>query len=256
MSSGTSQAEYWRQVSVIVDGKRLFIGPGAVMKTDGTEYVVTVNGKLYQRGTSSANSGVTPSQSDVTVTEGTQAGTTYSQIYQRMGDVLIGCGAKPGAARPTQFTSEPGSGHTLSVWVRIPESEGKPATKSPDWLPIVLVVIFGGGLAETFRKDFEPFAGYWGGLAAGWLTFAIVAMVIGLLFKSGWKKSLGMSVIIATAFLSFDEFAHLWEADLGAVLSRIAAAFATAALTAAVAAPVLWVLGGMGDETPPSSPQK
>ena len=240
--------EYWRQVAVIVDGKRLNIGSGAVMQTEGSSYVVSFNGKVYQRGTSNNFSGVSPAHSDVTVTEGANAGTSYSQIYQRLGDVLLGCGAKPGASRPTEFKSEPGSGHTLSVWVRIPEREASQvASAGKEWLPIVLICVLGDGAATAFRENLEPMAGYWGGLAASWVAFVVVATLIGLAFKSGWRKAVAISVIVATGLLSFGELAHVWEPALGAIMSRVAAVGAAALLTTVVAVVVGTLAGGFGD---------
>ena len=57
-----------------------------------------------------------PVQSELTITEGFMAGQTVYQISRIEGDVFITCF---GAERPKEFKSKPGSGHILSVWIRV-----------------------------------------------------------------------------------------------------------------------------------------
>src|SRR5579884_4150269 len=114
-SGGT---DIWRQVAVVVDGRNVPAGPDTLLTVGADGYTVTVNGRVFQRGTSRADPGPQPRHSDVTVTEGPHAGQTFAQIVAVEGDVLITCAAEPGSPRPTAFTSTAGSGHTLSVWLR------------------------------------------------------------------------------------------------------------------------------------------
>jgi len=99
-----------------VDGKEIPVGPATLLVATQDGYTVTVDGKPYQKGTTKADRTKSPVQSDVTVTEGELAGKTLRQISKIDGDVLIAC---IGAERPTEFKSKPGSGHTLSVWIRV-----------------------------------------------------------------------------------------------------------------------------------------
>ena len=104
----------WRMVAVIVDGKDIPTGSTTINAVSENGWIVTVDGKLYSKGTSKRDPG-NPSQSDVIYSEGALAGTTLKQIAKIEGDVMIACA---GATRPTEFKSKAGSGHTLSVWIR------------------------------------------------------------------------------------------------------------------------------------------
>lgn len=114
----------WKQVAVVMDGREVAVGPATFLIVNDGGYEVTVNGRMYQKGTSRTIGDSTPQQSDVLVSEGPNAGETILQIFQIEGDVLIACNAPPGAARPADFCSRPGSGHTLSVWTRVTPAAG------------------------------------------------------------------------------------------------------------------------------------
>mgnify|MGYP000875032071 CR=1 FL=1 len=106
----------WRQVAVVVDGKEVAVGPSTLLTVTREGYAVTVDGEPYQKGATKAHRTKSPVQSEVTVTEGARAGKSFGQISMIQGDVLIAC---LGVERPTEFKSKPGSGHTLSVWIRV-----------------------------------------------------------------------------------------------------------------------------------------
>ncbi|MBW3543472.1 MAG: hypothetical protein KY476_24740, partial [Planctomycetes bacterium] len=109
----------WRQLAVVVDGKEVPVGPQTLLIVTDDGYTVTVRGKPYQKGTARLIGDEIPRKSVVVVTEGANAGANIPQISTVQGDVLIACQAAPGEERPTSFTSKPGSGHTLSVWLRV-----------------------------------------------------------------------------------------------------------------------------------------
>lgn len=105
----------WRMVAVIVDGKDVPTGSSTINSVSDSGWTVTVDGKLYSKGTSKRDPQF-PDHSDVIYAEGALAGTTMKQIAKIEGDVMIACA---GEKRPTEFKSKPGSGHTLSVWIRV-----------------------------------------------------------------------------------------------------------------------------------------
>lgn len=115
-AAANSHLGQWRQVAVVVDGKEIAVGPSTVLTVTPEGYTVTVDGQPYQSGTTKADRSKSPVESEVTVTEGSLAGRTLLQISKIEGDVLIAC---IGADRPKEFKSNPGSGHTLSVWIRV-----------------------------------------------------------------------------------------------------------------------------------------
>lgn len=110
----------WRQVAVVADGKEFAVGPSTRLTVTKEGYMVTVQGQIYQEGTTKVvGRGVDKSlvESDVQIAEGVFAGKTLKQISKIEGDVLIAC---IGVERPKEFKSKKGSGHTLSVWIRVP----------------------------------------------------------------------------------------------------------------------------------------
>src|SRR5581483_7109747 len=113
----------------------------------------------------------TPHQGDVSVTEGQGAGETSTQIFLIEGDVMIACNAPRGAARPTDFTSPPGSGHTLSVWLRTRETSVAPAPLTGrTWFLIAVFVLLGilmGSASDSLSAGLGPWAGILAGCLAG-----------------------------------------------------------------------------------------
>ena len=59
-----------------------------------------------------------PKTIDYQMTEGVTEGQKQLGIYEVEGDTLKSCFGKPGAERPTDFTSKPGDGRTLTFWKR------------------------------------------------------------------------------------------------------------------------------------------
>lgn len=109
----------WRLVAVVIDGEDAPIGRDTVLTSEGEAYTVTVNGRVYETGLSRTDASSAVRTSEVIPDTGPRAGQRLLQISGVVGDVLIACAGGPDADRPTNFTSEPGSGHTLSVWLRV-----------------------------------------------------------------------------------------------------------------------------------------
>jgi uncharacterized protein (TIGR03067 family) len=106
----------WRMVAVVVDGKDTPVGPSTLMAVTREGWTVTADGKPYAKGTTKADRAKSPVQSEVHYAEGALAGKTLQQISRIDGDIMYACA---GATRPTEFKSTAGSGHTLSVWIRV-----------------------------------------------------------------------------------------------------------------------------------------
>ena len=60
-----------------------------------------------------------PKQVTDTINDGPDTGKRFLGIYALEGDRLTSCVAPVGKARPTEFASRPGSGHTLRVFRRV-----------------------------------------------------------------------------------------------------------------------------------------
>ena len=113
------EEETWRQVAAVMNGKDIAVGRAILLTAAGDAFTLTVSGRAYMRGSTRVVSAGTPRQSDVFVERGPNAGKTLRQISTVEGDVLVACTGPPDGERPTEFTSEPGSGRTLSVWLRV-----------------------------------------------------------------------------------------------------------------------------------------
>lgn len=119
MTQGKEESStIWRQLAIVVDGKSFPVGTAVFLQSEGETYRVTMGSKLITQGTTYANENRMPHEADVYPADGPQAGQLVRQIYKFEGDLLIACNAKPGDSRPTRFESKPGSGCTLSVWIK------------------------------------------------------------------------------------------------------------------------------------------
>jgi uncharacterized protein (TIGR03067 family) len=114
-------AEIWRQVAIVLDGTDIQVGQATYLIRTDESFTIMLDGKDFMKGTTKIVADGDPRQSDVTITEGIGpgGGTTIPQISKVEGDVLVACQARAGEARPTEFTSKPGTGRTLSVWLRV-----------------------------------------------------------------------------------------------------------------------------------------
>lgn len=111
----------WSMVSGEIDQQPL---PAEYVKTarrvsQGDETTVTIGGRLFMKAKYTIDLTRTPKTIDYVMTGGPTQGKTQLGIYELDGDTVKFCFAAPGKDRPTNFTTQPGSGRTLSVWKRV-----------------------------------------------------------------------------------------------------------------------------------------
>jgi uncharacterized protein (TIGR03067 family) len=240
MSAASSNGKgAWRQVAVVIDGKNVPVGPGAILTADEGGYTVTVPGlfgpRVYQKGTARSDYDKTPPQSDVTVTEGPHAGETFRQIFKYEGDLLIACMAPPGAERPAEFTSQSGSGHTLSVWLRTTASLPPEPLTRRTWLVIGALILL-GIVVGSVGQDLEGSLGRWAGILGGWLAGVFIYTAFFLVIKNPWKLALTYGMVIAVAGVTFDSLKTTLTPTLGPL-----GAVLVSASTAIVVAAFVWM---------------
>ena len=110
----------WSMMSGIADGQPM---PEEMLKQmkricKGDETTVTTAGQIFLKAKITIDPSKKPKTIDYQMTEGFTKGKKQLGIYEIDGDTLKSCFAKPDAERPTDFTSKPGEGRTLSVWKR------------------------------------------------------------------------------------------------------------------------------------------
>jgi uncharacterized protein (TIGR03067 family) len=89
----------------------------------GDEATVTMAGQIYIKAKVTIDPSKQPKTIDYQMTDGFTKGKKQLGIYEVEGETFKSCFGKPDAERPSDFTSKPGDGRTLSVWKR-----KKPAT--------------------------------------------------------------------------------------------------------------------------------
>ena len=119
----------WSMVSGSADGQSM---PAPVVKKmkricKRDEVTTTLGGQVYFKATISIDPSKTPKTMNYQMTEGVTKGTEQLGIYEVEGDTFKSSFGKPGAERPTDFTSKAGDGRTVSVWKR-----NKPAASVPE----------------------------------------------------------------------------------------------------------------------------
>ncbi len=242
----------WRQVAVVVNGQQIGVGPGALLTVNDDGYEVTVNGSVYQRGTSRNNYDTTPIQSDVMVTDGAEAGKTLPQIFQISGDVLLACIAPEGAARPKEFVSLPGSGHTLSVWIRV---NGKhdwslsPAVIGWRLFPLVMTVIIVTSAGKNIRHDLAANLGYWPSVVVSGLLSTGIVVAFSMALNWGWRSGLTMGLTMTVGINVFEELRKTLDPVLAKPLVELVSAL-TAFVVAMITGLILTRL--VKSDPPPS----
>ena len=119
----------WSMVSGSVDGSAM---PDAMRETakrvcKENETTVTVGGQLIMKAKFTIDPSRKPKTIDYQMIDGPTKGKKQLGIYELEGDTVKFCFGSPGSERPTDFTSQPGDGRTLSVWKRKKTSD--PAQK-------------------------------------------------------------------------------------------------------------------------------
>jgi uncharacterized protein (TIGR03067 family) len=95
----------------------------------GDETTTTMGGQMFLKAKITIDPSKSPKTIDYEMTDGFTKGKKQLGIYEVDGDTFRSCFAKPGAERPTDFTSKPGDGRTLSVWKREKQPAPAPAQK-------------------------------------------------------------------------------------------------------------------------------
>ena len=110
----------WSMVSGSADGQSMPDETRKQMKRvcKGDETTTTMAGQVYLKAKITLDPSKKPKTIDYQMTDGFTKGKTQLGIYEVEGDMFKSCFGKPGAERPTDFTSKPGDGRTLSVWKR------------------------------------------------------------------------------------------------------------------------------------------
>jgi uncharacterized protein (TIGR03067 family) len=110
----------WSMVSGSADGQPMPEENRKQMKRvcKGNETTTTMAGQVYLKAKITLDPSKKPKAIDYQMTDGFTKGKTQLGIYEVTGDTFKACFGKPGAERPTDFTSKPGDGRTLSVWKR------------------------------------------------------------------------------------------------------------------------------------------
>jgi len=108
----------WTMVSGERDGQALpkSYTTGAKRIAKGDETTVLINGAVFLSARMSVDPSKQPKAIDYLLTSGSNRGKTQLGIYERKGDRLTLCFARPNQARPGDFRADAGSGRTLSVW--------------------------------------------------------------------------------------------------------------------------------------------
>lgn len=111
----------WTMVSGSAGGQPMPETMRRQMKRDctGAETTTTMGGQIYFTAKIALDATKKPKTIDYDMTAGFTKGKRQLGIYELEGDTFKACFSSPGAERPTDFTSKPGDGRTLSVWQRV-----------------------------------------------------------------------------------------------------------------------------------------
>ena len=119
----------WSMVSGSADGQPMPDEMRKQMKRvcKGDETTVTMGGQVFIKAKITIDPSKKPKTIDYEMTEGFTKGQKQLGIYELEGDTIKAAFGKPGAERPTDFSSKPGDGRTVSTWKR-----SKPAAPASD----------------------------------------------------------------------------------------------------------------------------
>ena len=110
----------WTMVSGSADGQPMPEESRKQMKRvcKGDETTTTMGGQMFLQARITIDPSKKPKTIDYQMTGGFTKGKSQLGIYEVDGDTFKSCFGRPGAERPTDFTTRPGDGRTLSVWKR------------------------------------------------------------------------------------------------------------------------------------------
>jgi uncharacterized protein (TIGR03067 family) len=224
MANGPGK-QYWRLLALVVDGKSLPVAQGSVLTVEGDRYSFAVHGTVYQKGISIVDESKSPRESDVTITQGKGKGDTILQISKIEDDILIACQGKTGAPRPTRFQSLPGSGDTLSVWIRLSSEEALRATRSllAQALFIAMVMILAQAL-DVIKTALAPLLGPIGAVVASGLLCVAAVLAVSHFCKWGWRSGAVNGMALATGLLVYIDLRKVLEPTLSDIGATAAAA--------------------------------
>jgi len=121
----------WTMVSGSVDGEPApeEMRKGFKRVCKGNQTTTTMSGEIFMQATITIDPSKKPKTIDYEMTAGFTKGKKQLGIYELDGDTFKACFGSAGAERPTDFSSKPGDGRTLSVWKRQKEATPKPEQK-------------------------------------------------------------------------------------------------------------------------------
>lgn len=110
----------WERLSMVLEGKEV---PDGDLKTwvaiyEDDTLTLKVDGKVYRRAIVTLDPSKTPKSINTWDADGGFADQTLSGIYELDGNLLRMCIAKPGEKRPTEFTTERGTGFIYCLYRR------------------------------------------------------------------------------------------------------------------------------------------
>jgi uncharacterized protein (TIGR03067 family) len=112
----------WLTVSLVNDGKTLVDdkaplkeGPATKLVYDGNTWMIEVGDKTVATGVFKIDATKMPKEIDIMDESGVKNDKTKLGIYELDGDTYKYCLAPAGKPRPTEFTSNTGSRHSLGV---------------------------------------------------------------------------------------------------------------------------------------------
>ena len=118
----------WSMITGSSDGQPM---PESMLKQmkrvcKGDEATVTVGAQVFLKAKITIDPSKKPKTIEYQMTEGFTKGKTQLGIYEVDGDLFKACFGKPGAERPSDFTSKVGDGRTLSIWKRVKQAAPAP----------------------------------------------------------------------------------------------------------------------------------
>lgn len=109
----------WTIDSQTIDGQKQSDEVRKITMTyTGHHWIQRKDGVSINEGSSEFRPDTNPKEIDISPLGGPSAGNVVPGIYRLSGDTYESCFALPGRERPTEFSSEPGSGHFHVIFKR------------------------------------------------------------------------------------------------------------------------------------------